>query len=178
MPLSGSSCNLVISSDSPGENGLLPLDKETKGQEEQGTHGGWLSSGETHRAEWRAGHFWGERSFVFLWCWRSSPRPCVLCPRCKPSSKQEVSPFNSSLIPEAFSSALEHDFHPTGPRHQLDSCRCLEPWESPKAVQSRRQVGGTSRREEEAWVTALLWDFNLCQLRQPPAFTPGPKATP
>lgn len=54
MPLSGSSCNLVISSVSPGENRLLPPDKETKGQEEQGTHGGWLSSGETHPAEWRA----------------------------------------------------------------------------------------------------------------------------
>lgn len=43
MPLSRSSCNLVISSVSPGENGLLPLDKETKGQEEQGTHGDGLA---------------------------------------------------------------------------------------------------------------------------------------
>lgn len=58
MPLSVSSCNLVISSVSPGEIGLLPSDKETKGQEEQGRQRGWLGSGETHKTERRADR-WG-----------------------------------------------------------------------------------------------------------------------
>lgn len=76
MPLSGSSCNLVISSVSPGENGLLPLDKETKGQEEQGMHGGWLSSGETHPAEWRAVISGGE---VFCFSVVLGIKPKALC---------------------------------------------------------------------------------------------------
>lgn len=64
-----SSCNLVISSVSPGEIGLLPSDKGTKGQEAQRRHRGWLGLGETHEAEWRAGH-WGGGVVCF---WGSAP---------------------------------------------------------------------------------------------------------